>query len=101
MKGAHEVVVTVEEVILVVTKSHLVATVFREEHSVALFHGDGADLTIVQSFPRANSDDNTKVELFLLVLREEDATLGLGQGLGLLDENAVHQGTQLLECDHI
>ena len=47
MKGAHEVVVTVEEVILVVTKSHLVATVFREEHSVALFHGDGADLTIV------------------------------------------------------
>ena len=101
VKGAHEVVVTVEEVILVVTEGHLVAAVLGEEHSITLFHGDGAELPIVQSFPGANSDDNTEVELFLLVLREEDATLGLGQGLGLLDEDAVHQGTQLLECDHL
>lgn len=101
MKGSHEVVVTVEEVILVVTEGHLVATVLGEEHSLTLFHGAGTELTIVQRFPGANSDDNTEVELFLLVLREEDATLGLGKGLGLLDEDAVHQGTQLLECDHL
>ena len=101
MKGAHKVVITVQVVLLVVTEGNLAATVLGEEHSLALFHGAGTELAIIKRFAWANCDDNTEVKLFLLALREEDATLGLGEGLGLLDEDAVHQGTQLLECDHL
>ena len=93
MKGAHKVVITVKIVFLVVTKSNLAAAVLREKHSLALFHGACTELTIIESFAWANSDHNTEVKLLLLALGEEDATLGLGEGLSLLDEDAVHQGT--------
>lgn len=101
VKCAHKVVITVQVVLLVVTESHLAAAVLGEEHSLALLHGAWAELAIVQRFAWADGDDNTEVELFLLALGEEDATLGLGEGLGLLDKDAVHEGTQLLECDHL
>ena len=101
MEGAHNVIITVEEVFLVVTEGNLAAAVLGEEHSLALLHGAWANLTVVQSLARSNSDDDTEIELFLLALGEEDTALGLGEGLGLLDEDAVHEGTQLLECDHL
>jgi hypothetical protein len=101
VKCAHEVIVSVEEVLLVVAKGDLAAAVLGEEHGLALLDSAGAELAVVKGAAGADSDHNTEVQLLLLALRQEDATLGLGEGLGLLDEDAVHQGTQLLECDHL
>lgn len=98
---AHDVVVSVEEVVHVVAKSHLVATILREEHGIAFLDGAGAEGAVVEGAAGADGDDDTEVELLLLALGEEDSALGLGEGLSLLDEDAVHQGSQLLECDHI
>ncbi len=101
VKGAHEVIVSVEEVLLVVTEGDLAAAVLGEEHGLALLDGAGAELAVVEGAAGADSDHNAEVQLVLLTLGQEDATLGLGKGLGLLNEDAVHQGTQLLECDHL
>ena len=97
MECAHEIIITVKVVLLVVTEGHLAATVLGEEHSLTLLHGTWTELAIIQGFAWAN----TEVEVFLLALRDKDATLGLCEGLGLLDKDAVHEGTQLLECDHL
>ncbi len=101
VKSAHEVVVSVEEVLLVVAEGDLAAAVLGEEHGLALLDGAGAELSVVEGAAGADGDHHAKVQLLLLALGEEDAALGLGEGLGLLDEDAVHQGTQLLECDHL
>ncbi len=101
MECAHEIIITVKVVLLVVTEGHLAATVLEEEHSLTLLHGTWTELAIIQGFAWANSNNNTEVELFLLGLRQEDATLGLCEGFGPLDKDAVHEGTQLLEYDHL
>jgi hypothetical protein len=100
VKCSHEVIVSVEEVFLLISKSHLAATVLRKENSVALFHGDRTDLSIIECAAWPNCDDHSVVQLVLLALRKENSTLGLGEGLGFLDEDAVHQRTQFLEGDH-
>ena len=101
MKCAHEVIVSVEEVLLVVAKGDLAAAVLGEKNGLALLDGAGAELAVVEGAAGADSDHNTEVQLLLLALGQEDATLSLGEGLGLLDKDAVHQRTQLLECDHL
>ena len=101
-EGSHEVIVSVEEVIDVVAEGDLGTAVLGEEHGVALLDGDGAELAVVEGAAGADSDDDAEVELLTLAaFGEEDTALGLGKGLGLLDEDAVHQGSKLLECDHI
>ena len=101
VKCTHEVIVSVEEVLLVVAKGYLAAAVLGKENGLALLDGAGAKLAVVEGAAGADSDHNAEVQLLLLAFGQEDATLGLGEGLGLLDEDAVHQGTQLLECDHL
>ena len=97
---SHEIIISVKEIVLVVSKSHLVATILREKHGLTFLDGARAEGAVVEGATGADGDDNTEVKLFLLALGEEDAALGLGEGLGLLDEDAVHQWSQLLECDH-
>jgi hypothetical protein len=98
---SHEIIISVKEIVLVVSESHLVATILREKHGLAFLDGAGAEGAVVEGAAWSDGDDDTEVELFLLALGEEDAALGLGEGLGLLDEDAVHQRSQLLECDHM
>ena len=101
MKSSHEVIISIQEVVLVVAKSDLVATVLGEEHGVALLDSDGSHGSVVEGAARADCDNNTEVQLLLILLGQENATLGLDDGLGLLDEDTVHQWAQLLECDHL
>ena len=86
---------------MVVSKSDFVATILGEKHGLTFLDGARAEGAVVEGAAGADSDDNTEVQLLLLALWEEDATLGLGEGLGLLDKDAIHQRSQLLECDHI
>ena len=98
---AHEVIVSVQEVLLVVAEGDLLTAVFGEEHGLALLDGAGADGAVVEGAAGTDCEDLAEVELLALAFGEEDATLGLGEGLGLLDEDAVHEGAEFLKGDHI
>ena len=98
---SHEIIISVKEIVLVVSKSHLVATILREKHGLTFLDGARAEGAVVEGAAGADGDDDTEVKLFLLALGEEDTTLGLGEGLGLLDKDAVHEWSQLLECYHL
>ena len=74
MECAHEVVVTVEEVLLVVSKGDLAATILGEEHGVALLDGDRDDVAREGgAATRAHGDDLALGQLVLL--------FGLGGGV--------------------
>jgi hypothetical protein len=70
VEGSHKVVVTVEEVLLIVSKGDLAATIFRKEDDVAFFDSDGLELPVIKSAARADSDDSSEVQLLLLALRK-------------------------------
>jgi len=98
---SHDVVVSVQEVILVVTHGDLGAAVLGEEDGVTLLDGAWADGAVIKSATGAGCDDLAKVELVLVALGEEDAALGLGWCLSLLNEYAVHKWSKFLECNHL
>ena len=101
VKCAHQVIITVEVVLLVVAEGDLAAAVLGEEDSLSLLDCAGSQLPVVEGLAGPNCNHNTKVKLLLLALREKDTALGLGQGLGLLNEDAVHKRTKFLEGDHL
>ena len=68
VKSAHEVIVSVEEVLLVVAKGNLAAAVLGEEHGLALLDGAGAELSVVKGAAGANGDNYAEVQLLLLAL---------------------------------
>lgn len=101
VESAHEIVIAVKVVLLVVAQGYLAAAVLGEEHCVALLDGDRLELAIVKGAAGPHGDDRAEVELLGLALRQQDTTLGLREGLTLLDKHTVHQRTQLLEGNHL
>jgi len=100
VERAHDVVVTVDVKLLLVGQDHLAATVLRKEYSVADLDHDWSRLAVIEGLAWANSDDCADVELLLLARGKDDATLGLRQCLSLLDDYAVEQWSDCLECEH-
>ena len=101
MKGAHDVIVSINEQFLVISKGHSAATVLGEKHRVANFDEHLADAAIFHWLSGAASNDGTEVELILrFATSEDDASLSLGEGFSLFDDDAVEQGSESFEREH-
>lgn len=59
-KGAHDVIITVKEVLLVVSEGHLGAAVLGEEDGLALLDGAGAEGAVVEEAAGAGGDDQDR-----------------------------------------
>ena len=101
MEGAHDVIVSINEQFLVVSKGHSAATVLGEKHSVANLYKHLADAAIFHWLSGPASNDGAEVELVLgLATSEDDASLSLGEGFSLFDDDAVEQGSESFEREH-
>ena len=73
------------------------ATVFRKENAVADGNRGSAQVAILEDAAGTDSDDLTPADGLLAL--EDDAALGNLGGLGLLHDDTVEQGSELLECE--
>uniref|UniRef100_A0A182TT59 Uncharacterized protein n=1 Tax=Anopheles melas TaxID=34690 RepID=A0A182TT59_9DIPT len=82
-----------EMVLFAVAQINLGATVLRQQHLFADLHRQRhmfAGLRVAGTGP--NRNDRAFQHLGLGLLRDDDATLRLGEGFGALDQHAVQQG---------
>ena len=100
MERSHHVVVTVDKELLLVGEDHFAATVLRKENSVANLHHGLSEVSVLEHFAGTASDNSAEVESLFLAAGEDDAALCFGDGLGLLDNDAVEQGSESFEREH-
>ncbi len=97
MKNANDFSIA-EDVELAGIQFDLLASELGKQHGVADIDcgGDLGALVVVDA--GTDGDDLANIGETLLAA-EDDAGLGLGDGLDLLDEDAVEEGDELLELD--
>ena len=100
VESSHDVVVAVDEKFLFVGENHLGATVLGKENLVANFDERLANGTVFLVSAGTHSDNCAEIETFLFSGGKNDAALGLGDGFGFLDNDAVEQGSHSSECKH-
>jgi hypothetical protein len=101
VEGSKDVIVAVDEEFLLVGQNHLAATVLGKEHRVSHLHQVRACCPIIHGLAWPDGDDSAEVELLLLAGSENDTSLGLGESLGLLDDDAIEHGSDGFECKHL
>jgi hypothetical protein len=101
VEGAHDVVVSVDEELGVALHGDLGTAVLGEEHGLANLDVGGAELSVIEDLAGSNGNNHAVVELIGLARGEDDASLGLGLGGGLLDHDTVEEGLEGLEREHI
>lgn len=85
-----------EQMELDVVDLHLLATVFGQQHRVAVLHTQRHVLAGLVTRAGANGDNGALKHLSLRLLRDDQAAGGLRDGLGTLDQHAVEQREELL-----
>ena len=101
MQGSHDVIIAVNEEFFIVGEGDLAAAVLGKEHCVTdLDHGftHGA---ILECLAGADRDHRAEVEAFLVLGREDDATLGLGKCFGLPNDDTIKQGSEGSKREHL
>ena len=100
MKGAHDIIVSVDEQIFIIGESDFAATILGEEHGVANLDESFADAAIFHGLSRSTCDNSSKVKSFFFTTGEDDTTLGFGEGFGLLDNDTVEERSESFEREH-
>ena len=100
VERSHDVIIAVDEKLFVLSESDFAATVLGEKDSLANLDQSGTEGSIFESLAGSDSHDSAEVELGLVLGGEDDATLGLGDGFGLLDDDTVEEGSQSSEREH-
>ena len=100
MEGSHDVFVSVNEVLLLVSQHDLATTVLGKQDGVSLFHEAWSHGSIIEVSAGAHCDHFTEIQLLFIVLWQQDASFGLGDGGGFFDDDSVHEGSEFLECEH-
>ena len=101
MQGAHNVIISVDEELLFVGEGHFAATVLREQYSVADTDEGLAQTAVLESLARSACNDRAEVQFLVRLARgQDDAGFCLGLGCGLLDDDAVEEGSESSEREH-
>ena len=100
MEGAHNVIISVDVHFLVISEGDLAATVLGEEDGVANSDHGGSEGAGLHGLAGADGEDLTEVKELILLLAEDDAGFGLGNGFGLTHNNSVQERSEGFESDH-
>ena len=95
-EDTEDIVIAVHDELLTVQLDGA-ATILGKENAVANGNRGSAQISVLHDAAGTDSDDFTPTNGLLAL--EDDAALGNLGGLGLLYDNAVEQGSELLECE--
>jgi hypothetical protein len=98
VEGSHDVVITVDEDLTLTSEHDLGTSVLGEEDGIAFLDEGSAERSVLEGLAGSNRDNGSEVKLLFGSGGEDDSTLGLGDDIGLLDNDSVEEGTESSEC---
>ena len=97
LKYPEDIIITVHPVLLLISHLQLDPGICWEEDCLAGLHRDGSKGTSSVRETGSRGNDLAELCLLLVLLRQEDTSLGLGDGLRTSDEDAICEGDVALE----
>ena len=100
LEHAHDIIVSIDPVLLLISQLYPNACVQRQQHSLSRLHLDLSQFAIAQLNAWSRWYHLSVLALRFVLLRDQNAAPGLGQSFRTLDQHSVGERHVSLEIEH-